>query len=1187
MAASLLAASLFAQEFRATISGRAVDSSGGVVPNVTVKAVNVASNETSTATTDASGVYTIPFLRPGQYNITATASGFKTFNRTNITLVVGQQAGIDIPLEVGQVSESVSVEASGAILETQTASRSGIIDNQRVVELPLNARNPFMLGATQSGVTFRGAAIWQRPFDNGAIAEWSVNGGQQSRNEFLLDGAPNNAQLGGNNIALVPVVDAVQEFSIQTNSYDAQYGRTGGGVINVVLKSGGAKHHGTAWECMRVANLNANSFQNNAIRAPRPGGRMDQYGVQLDGPIYIPKLLRKDGPVKLFYMGTYEGYREGTPNPLRNSFAATEMRTGDFSRLTQPNGQPITIFDPFTNATDANGDPVRSPFPGNQIPANRINPVARNVMRFMPTPNFTAPGQRYATQNFFLPEYVNNDDFYNLNLKFDFNFGDKHRAFMRHASNDRTEERCSNGICAGPGMDGQQPFQRINDAYVIDWVSTINPTSIFNIRASYNRFIEKGFGRDNDRFDLTSLGLPSSLVSQLPGGAYFGRWNLSGYSPLGRGQGINITNNYSIASNFTKILGKHTMKMGADIRRIHFITQNTGNVLEFTFNDTWTRRLWNQAEANAGDSFASFLLGLPGGGGTNRSFFPLFPFYKNWYSAFFFQDDYRVSRKLTLNLGLRYDINMPATEKYNRLNRGFDFTSAAPYRNQLPANLLITPSLQNLVGGLNFAGTGGNPANSGNTYNNTWQARLGFAYSFSDKLVMRGGYGRYYMNPSNNNLRSIGFETETPMVDSLDAGRNPIPNLLSNPFPTGISNPSGAGLGVSTFVGRDFNHWNPNFRLPSIDQFSFGFQYQLSNRSVLDISYIGSRTNDHETELSRNIPSPAFMRQCDALQGGNPNFCNEQVANPFRGVAAFANTPFFAANTITRYQANRPFPQFNGNLLEQGRNEGRINYHSLQVNYNVRMGGLVLITNYTWSRMLETWGFQDPFNQITQRSLYFNDRPHVFKLTGIYDLPFGRGKMFGSNVSNLADKFIGGWKVTSFFQWASGEPADYPGNVLPLRDSFVKDINWNQHQVRGWGNCVVRLNDNGTRTPMPYSLASGCGNDLAAYDWLWVSNFSLGQGIPGRQTPLRIGQLRKHRVPTLDASILKTVRFSESMRAEFGVEAFNAINKYYFGRNDSFNTNPNDPNFGTLFPSLTSNQNFNPRVLQLRFKFYW
>lgn len=1195
---ALSSALLFSQEFRATISGRVIDSSGAVVPNVTVKAINVASNETSTATSDTSGVYTIPFLRPGQYTLTATANGFKTFNRTNITLVVGQQAGIDVPLEVGQVSESVSVEANAAILETQTASRSGIIDNQRVVELPLNARNPFMLGATQSGVTFRGAAIWQRPFDNGAIAEWSVNGGQQSRNEFLLDGAPNNAQLGGNNIALVPVVDAVQEFSIQTNSYDAQYGRTGGGVVNVVLKSGGAKHHGTVWEFMRVANLNANSFQNNAIRAARPGGRMDQYGVQLDGPIYLPKLLKKDSPVKLFYMGTYEGYKEGTPNPLRNSFAEPEMRNGDFSKLTQANGQAITIFDPFNTTTDASGNPIRAAFPNNQIPANRISPVARNVMKYMPLPNARSSNQRYSNVNHILADYVNNDDFYNLNLKFDWNFGDNHRAFIRHASNDRTEERCANGICAGPAMNGQQPFQRINDAYVIDWVSTLNPTTVFNVRASYNRFIEKGFGRDNAGFDLTSLGFPASTVSQLASPADFGVWNFdNGYSVLGRSRGLNITNNYSITGSLTKIVGKHNMRMGADLRRIHYILNNTGNILDFRFSDQWTRRVWNQSQADAGDSFASFLLGLPGnytppGGSADRTlggqaFYPVFPFYQNWYSAFYFQDDYKVSRRLSLNLGLRYDVNMPASEKYNRLNRGFDTTVAAPFKSQLPANLLVTPSLQNLSGGLNFAGVGSQPANSGDTYRNTWQARLGFAYQINDKLVMRGGYGRYYMNPSNNNLRSIGFEFNTPLTVSNDDGRTPIATALTNPFPSGVSVPPGSSLGAATFVGRDFNHWTTGFKLPSIDQFSFGFQYQVNPRSVLDVSYIGSRTNDHETEIERNIPSAAFMKQCDALQGGLPNFCNEQVTNPFRGISAFFNTPFYTATTISRYQANRPFPQYSGNLLQQGLNDGKINYHSLQVNYNIRAGGLVLITNYTWSRMLETWGFNDPFNRVVQKSLYFNDRPHVFKLTGIYDLPFGKGKKFGSGMSNLADKFVGGWKVTSFFQWASGEPAEYPGNVLPLRDSFNKNIDWNTYQVRGWGNCVVRQNNDGTRTAMPYSLTSGCGTDLSKYDWLWVGDYSPGQGTAGRQTPRRIGQLRKHRVPTLDASIIKNVRFGESMRAEFGVEAFNAINKYYFGRNDNFNTNPNDNNFGTLFPHLTSNQNFNPRVLQLRFKFYW
>ncbi len=1194
--AALCSLAGWAQEFRATITGRVLDGSGALISGATVKAVNAGTNETNTVTTDASGVYSIPFLRPGQYTLTATQAGFKTAVRSNISLAISQVAGIDITMEVGQLTDSITVEANAAVLETQTASRSGVIDTKTIADLPLNARNPFMLGATQAGVTFRGAAIWQRPFDNGAIAEWSINGGQQSRNEFLMDGAPNNAQLGGNNIAYVPVVDAVQEFAIQTNSYDAAYGRTGGGVVNVILKSGGAQHHGSAFEFLRRAPLNANSFQNNArgrnaagqLNAPRPNGNMDQYGVQVDGPIYFPKLLKKDGAVKLFYMGAYEGYREGTPNPLRNSFAQPEMRTGDFSRLTLPGGTTqVRIFDPLNATPDASGNPVRMPFPNNIIPANRIDPVARRVMAFMPTPNNIEPGQRYSTTNFIQPTYVNQDDFYNLILKFDWNFGDKHRSFIRHASNDRTEERCSNGICAGPGMDGQQPFQRINDAYVLDWVSTINPTTVLNVRASYNRFTEKGFGRDNENFDLTSLGLPSSLVSQLPSPAYFGRWNFSqgnsqnSYSPLGRGQGINHTNNYSITGGLTKNWRSHTFKTGIDLRRIHFIQQNSGDILNFQFNDQWTRRNWNQAEADSGDAFASFLLGMPGNFSNDRTlggqqFFPLYPFYQNWYSALYFQDDWKVSRKLTLNLGLRYDINAPATEKYNRINRGFD-----------PAASAVTVPGLNLRGGLQFAGVGSNPANSGDLYRNTWQPRIGVAYQVSDRLVLRGGFGRYYMNPSNNNLRSLGFETNTPIVASLDDGRTPITGILSNPFPNGFARPAGAGLGSATFVGRDFNHWSPNFRLPSIDQFSLGFQYQVNSRSVLDVSYIGSRTRDHETEIPFNIPNAAFMRQCDALQGGIPNFCNDQLPNPFRGNTAFTGTPFFTASTLSRYQLNRPFPQFNGNLLQQGLNDGNIAYNSLQINYNVRMSGLTITTNYTWSRMLEQFGFQDPFNRVEQRSLYFNDRPHVFKLTGSYDLPFGKGKKFASNVSGLADKFIGGWQVTSFFQWASGEPADYPGNVLPLRDSSVKDINWNQHQVRGFGNCVVRQNNDGTRTAMPYSVAAGCGTNLANYDWLWVGDFSPGQTAPGRQTPLRQPGLRKHRVPTLDASLLKTTRFGERYRFQFGFEAFNAINKYYFGRNDTFNTNPNDPNFGTLFPSLTSNQNFSPRTMQVRLKFLW
>jgi hypothetical protein len=227
----LLAAFAMSQEFRATISGRVMDSTGGVVPNAKVTAINTATNETSTATTDSTGTYSIPFLRPGNYRVTVQAEGFKQFNRENVVLEVGRIFPLDVTLEVGMVTESINVTAEAAVLETQTASRAAVVTQRQVVEMPLNSRNPFMLGAMMSGVTFRGAAIWQRPFDNGAIAEWSVNGGRQSNNEFLMDGAPNNAQAGGNNIAYVPIVDAVQEFSVQQNSYDAQYGKTGGGVF--------------------------------------------------------------------------------------------------------------------------------------------------------------------------------------------------------------------------------------------------------------------------------------------------------------------------------------------------------------------------------------------------------------------------------------------------------------------------------------------------------------------------------------------------------------------------------------------------------------------------------------------------------------------------------------------------------------------------------------------------------------------------------------------------------------------------------------------------------------------------------------------------------------------------------------------------------------------------------------------
>ncbi len=1187
--ASALSLLLSAQEFRSTLSGHVYDASGSAVPGAKISATNLANDEVYNATTDSSGAYTIPFLRPGTYKVSVNASGFKTYNRENVTLQTAQTSGIDVSLEIGSLTDSVNVSGDVTSLETQTASRSGVVNTLQVAELPLNARNPFMLGTMMSGVVFRGAAIWQRPFDNGAIAEWSVNGGRQSNNEFMLDGAPNNGQAGGNNIAYVPIVDAVQEFNVQQNTYDAQYGKTGGGVFNVVLKSGTNDFHFVGWEFLRRKWLDANTFQSNAVplgvgkKAERADHLLDQYGFQLDGPVYIPKLLTKNSKVRLFYLGSFENYRENTPNPLTNSYPELDMRTGNFANLRNAANQPITLYDPMTSSFAENGDPIRTPFAGNIIPAGRINPVAKAVTSYMPQPN-TAPraGFAYGSNNHILPNYVNHDKFYNLILKFDMNFGDKHKTYFRHASNDRTEDRAVNGIDNAVATNGQQPFQRINDAYVADWVWTASPTVIVNVRASYNRFIEKGLGRANEGFDLTKLGLSPALIKQLPGPTYFGQWEWNGYSTLGRYQSINITNNYNLAGNVTKILGGHTMKMGVDLRRIHFIEQNSGNILYFRSEPNWTARLWNQAEPTAGDSYATFLLGLlqrDGVGTASAQNYPLYPFTRQWYFAPYFQDDWKVSRKLTMQLGLRWDYNGAPDEKWNRMNRGFNPAAASPLASRLsPATLALYPQLRDLKGGFEFVGINGNDTKAGNRDLNNFQPRIGAAYQVNQRLVIRGGWGLYYLNPNNNYRQFAGFSTNTPVVQSLDGGRTPIANVLSNPFPSGIQTPPGSSLGYATFAGRNNTWFNPNFTTPRMHQFSFGFQFQVRPTSTIDVSYVGSRSLDLNNERDFNIPSLNVRKSCNLLEGGNPAVCNANVTNPFKGVVGFEGTNYYTADTISYFNLTRPFPQFSGNLLQQGLNGSNAYYNSLQINYNQRIAkSIILLTNYTLSKTVERWGWADAYANVQQQGLYFNDRPHFFKFTAVYELPFGRGKKFGAGANGLMQRIIGGWEATSFYTNASGEPNDLPANLIALKDPKNYDVDWKAHQVRGWSPCVLRQFNDGSIRPQQYSLDRGCGTDTANYPWLMTADYA------PRMLPSRSGQIRKHHAFTWDASINKTTQITERVRVQFRAEAFNLANHNYFGR-DNFITDPNNVNFGTVFPATVSNQNTFPRQIQLGFK---
>jgi hypothetical protein len=1167
----LCASVCWAQEFRATVTGRVLDQSGSAVPSVPVQVQNVDTNETSAGVTDSQGSFTVPFLRPGNYTLRVEAPGFKKAIRDGLTLQVGQTATININLEVGAVTEQVTVTGEAPMLETAKADRGRVIAEQEVRELPLNARNPFMLSILSAGVNYNSNIIYQRPFDNGAIATWSINGSWNSNNEFLLDGAPNNAQAGGNNIALVPPVDSVQEFKIQTNSFDAQYGKTMGGIVNVSLKGGTNQVHGTLYEFARRNQWDANSFQNNSKGIPKVAHFLDQYGGAIGGPIYIPKLY--DGRNKSFFFVNYEGYREGTPTPLFLNVPAPEMLQGDFSKLKDANGQKITIYDPATGH-DVNGVWTRDAFPGNIIPSARLNPIALKILGYQPKPNTVTPGQGYTTQNFFVAggDNLDKDDFYNLVIKLDQNFGDRNHVFFRHASNDRTEMRLTNGVI-GVGEDGPRPLKRVNDAYVIDWVGTLKPTLIANFRISFNRYLDPSYGHLNEGFDFSTLGFPKSLESQIPGIPSFGRYEFSGYNNLGRYYGGSWTNTWAAHPTLTWIKGSQTIKAGVDMRWIQYATKNVGNPFRLNFDKGATQKEYNRGDSNSGDAIASALLGIPS---TTNSLidYNTFPAYMYRYFAPYMQDDWKVSRKLTLNLGLRWDFNISANERYNRLAAGFDPNAVNPVDKLIDRTKF--PDFPTIKGVLLFAGQNGANTRASKIDWTAFQPRFGFAYQAVERLVVRGGIGKYYLNPNNDDLRSPGFSYTTPLINSPDAGRTFLSNVLNNPFPNGPVIPPGSSLGGLSYLGRNPDFFDQNFHLPYVYQFSFGFQYMLTKGSTIEASYVGNRTYKLESNMSYNEPNLAFRKKCNPLEGGDPAYCDALVPNPFYGLQQFAGTNLGSNPTISRFDLNRPFPEFTG-FNEYGRNDGHVWYNSLQITYNQRYsGGLSLNGAYTFSKMIERWGFNDTQAGVLQQGVYPWDRPHAFKLGTVWELPFGKGRKFFNTSNAFLSRVASGWQHTMIFQYTSGRPWDMnSNNVQYVSEAKLPNIDWNASLIRGVQPCVARYNSDNSISLQPYSVAYGC----TSYNFLILPRYA------PHEAPYRDGRLRGNAEPQFDMSLNKTTQIRERMSIQFRAEAFNVFNKFYFPL-ENFVNDPNNANYGAIVKSSVSQGNANfPRQIQFAVKF--
>ena len=1031
----ILASVSFAQEFRATVGGVVTDPSGKPVEQAKVIATNVERGVSYEAATDSGGRYNVPFLMPGTYVITVEKPQFKKFVRDGLTVLATDRLTIDVKLELGVIAESVRVSGEAPLPQTGSATRQGVLENRILESVPAGGRNIFALQYDQPGVVKTGT-YWgsMELYAFGNVNGVTINGGKSGENEVVLDGVTNTKSDRG--VSFVPALSTVQEFTVQTNSYDAQFGRVGGGVSLINLKSGTNAPHGQLYEYLKNDRLRANDWVSNKDGEPRSAFKNNTFGFELDGPIRIPKVI--DGRNKAFFLISYEGLREHAAGGEIRTLPTPEQLKGDFSKLYDDNGNLVTIYDPLSTHLGPDGKTyVRTPFIGNVIPTNRINPVAANVAAFYPPPNL--PGDGPSQQNNYSKVLPETNGYNSWLGKMDYVLSDKSRLSFRYG---QTPWLNYSGLVWGNNVaepSNRYPSTRIPRNWGADWTYALSPTVVLDLRGGLARY-EATFGNSfGVNYDSRQLGFPDALVSQFTH-LEFPRFNVGDYSEIGS-NGVLIYSTQSTSSlqpSVSVTQGRHNLRLGAEFRRYDDNTVNPGlGSGSYNFDESWTQANPQRSDSGSGNAFASFLLGYPSGGYVDRN---IDPAYRSKYYALFVQDDFRVTSRMALNLGLRWDYETPRVERYDRMVRGFAFDQASPIADAVktsPAAANCPACSAGLTGGLLYAG-GGNGRYAFDPHRANFQPRLGIAYRITSKLVFRGGYALSYLG-QNSSGQATGYSRQTPLVASLDNGLTPAASL-SDPFPasiypSGLLTPIGNTQGLSTNLGQSVTFQYLDRPLPYSQQYSAGFQYQLRGGWLADVSYVGNITRRLPVTLPINFIPDNVLNSIPVDQ--RQAYFNQQVPNPMTGL--LPNSALNGA-TVARQQLLFAFPQYGSGSQMTDVPIGRVRYDSAQLSLTRRFsGGLAMTFAYTISKNLEkvsTLNPQDvdlanPLNTKLEKRVVQFDVPRQFSVIGTYDLPVGKGRHFGSGMSRWADGIAGSWTVSGVYMSHSGYPLAFP-NAAPL-----------------------------------------------------------------------------------------------------------------------------------------------------------
>jgi hypothetical protein len=1148
LAALLSFAVSYAQEVRASITGTVRDASGAPVPGATIVVTSIATNADVTTTSNESGLYLSPYLQPGTYRMTVAQQGFKKFVRENVILQAQDRARVDIDLQVGDVSQSVTISDSISLLQTESAMRSQVIANELMANVPTQGRNPFQIAWSAAGVIKTGDWRYLRSFDIGGTTGISVNGGKNRENEVLLDGISNVR--GDRTVVHVPSMDTVQEFKVLTNSYDAQYGRTGGGVVTIVTKSGGNQFHGNAFEYFQAEELNANQSELNRAGVKKPPMNINMFGIQASGPVYIPKVY--DGRNKLFWLISYEGMRQRSADPGTLTVPLMPWRDGDFSSLLNAQGQPVLIYDPLTTAADGS----RQAFAANRIPTARINPIASALMKYYLQPTSAGEGPARVNNYIYPSRWVANMD--QWIGRADYIINSSNRLYFRYGQNPFQEFRGL--VWPTPSVaesSGNTPLLRNGRNWTADWTSTLSPTMTFNLRAGLARWEEAGGNGYGTGFDPRSLGFADSLVSQFTR-LQFPGFGLGQYAQIGNGRPISPGTNdtYTLQPNISLVKGSHFLKTGAEIREFRDNRINPGNSSGFyNFGRNWTQAAANRADTTSGNELATLLLGYPTNGSVDRN---IDTAYRNRYYALFVQDDWKISSKLTINLGLRWDYESPLVERYDRMLRGFDFSAASPI-----ASLVAGLSLK---GGPLFANNGGNPRTSFNPDRNNFQPRIGFAYNIRNKWVVRGGYGLSYLG-QNESGANQGFSRNTAATVSTDGNLTPavsLQNSFAN-LPNGrLLQPVGNSLGLGSFLGEGLTINYLNRAIPLSHQYSIDVQRELPGNLLVEIGYSGNQSRNLPVSVANInvLPAGELGRRTAAGVIDNAYYTG-QVANPMRGL--IPNNAAKNGATIQRQDLLTPFPQFGGfnfNNLPIGSQY----YQGLQTKFTKRYShGLVFNASYQFIKVEEAvsvlnnqdFNLADPLaTKLERRRAGQVDIPHKFAIAGSWDLPFGKGKTFGGNMPKALDFIAGGWQFNFDVTYQSGWTADFP-NAKPAKSGSAN------------------LGDGAT---------FGKYFDTSLWDDPTTGRrVAVQEPFTLRDFPTRFSDVRVPGYRNWDASVAKFFPITEKMKLQFRMEMINAFNHPWYANLASGATDVSRPTFGQLDPT----QRNLPRFVKLALNLAW